>query len=150
MCECALSGFSASRVMELKRITGQCAPIFFLAVTFDLVGFLLLLVGLAASPEIEGRVYGDFLALTGAVLMFFGLGMWVLWYAGNIGADGRRSGFGRIARKLSERMSSVRAKGTSRKAREKEQEEEEEDEEKGEKKAAYTNEAYEPADSETV
>ncbi|XP_026765879.3 transmembrane protein 238-like [Pangasianodon hypophthalmus] len=148
--------------MELKRITGQCAPLFFLAVTFDLVGFILLLVGLCASPQIAGRCYGDFLALTGAILMFFGLGMWVLWYAGNLGADGRRSGFGRIARKLTERLSSVRGRGDRASAEEEEeqqqqqeQEEEEEEEEeedggKGEKNAAYTNEAYEPEDNETV
>lgn len=137
--------------MELRRIIGQCAPLFFLAVTFDLTGFILLLVGLSASPQIGGRGYGDFLALTGAILMFFGLGMWVMWYAGNIGEDGKRSGFGRIARKLTERLSSVRGTGDGGKAEEEEQqEEEEEDGGKSEKNAAYTNEAYEPTDNETV
>ncbi|KAK2864838.1 hypothetical protein Q7C36_003992 [Tachysurus vachellii] len=143
--------------MDPKRIIGQCAPLFFLAVIFDLVGFLLLLVGLAASPQIAGRVYGDFLALTGAVLMFVGLGMWVMWYAGNIGADGKRIGFGRIARKLSERMSTVKWRGDTGKGQEDEQEmeeeeegEEEDDGGKSDKIAAYTNEAFEPEDKETV
>ncbi|XP_058261057.1 transmembrane protein 238-like [Hemibagrus wyckioides] len=173
--------------MDLKRIIGQCAPLFFLAVTFDLVGFLVLLVGLAASPRIGDRVYGDFLAITGAILMFFGLGMWVLWYAGNLGADGKRAGFGRITRKLTERVSTVRWRGESRKTQQDEQEmeeeevevgeqeeeevekvevgeqeeeevekvevgeqEEEDDGGKSEKNAAYTNEAYEPTENETV
>ncbi|KAK3524671.1 hypothetical protein QTP86_000546 [Hemibagrus guttatus] len=147
--------------MDLKRIIGQCAPLFFLAVTFDLVGFLLLLVGLAASPRIGDRVYGDFLAITGAILMFYGLGMWVLWYAGNLGADRKRTGFGRIARKLTERVSTVRWRGESGKIQQDEQEmkeeeeqveeveqEEEDDGGKSEENAAYTNEAYEPTDNE--
>lgn len=109
--------------MELKRIIGQCVPLFFLAVTFDLVGFILLLVGLCASPQFGGRWYGDFLALTGAVLMFFGLGMWVMWYAGNLGADGKSSGFARISRKLTERLSSVRSRSDTWKTEEEEEEE---------------------------
>ncbi|XP_053493823.1 transmembrane protein 238-like [Ictalurus furcatus] len=140
--------------MELKRIIGQCAPLFFLAVTFDLVGFIVLLVGLCGSLQIGGRYYGDFLALTGAVLMFFGVGMWVMWYAGNLDADGKRSGFWRIARRLTTRLSSMRGRGDSGKTEEEEMEqemevEEEDDGGKSEKNAAYTNEAYEPADNET-
>ncbi|KAF5891381.1 transmembrane protein [Clarias magur] len=43
-CVRALPGSSASSaVMELKHVVGQCAPLFFLAVAFDLVGFLVLL-----------------------------------------------------------------------------------------------------------
>lgn len=133
--------------MELKKVIGQCAPLFFLAVTLDLVGFVLLLVGLCASPQLGGRCYGDFLALTGAVLMFYGLGMWVMWHTGNLGEDGTRSGFRRITRKLTERLSSVRSRGDNGKA---EEEEEEEKGGKGEKNGAYINEAYEPADNEKV
>lgn len=133
-CVRAPPGSSASSaVMELKRVVGQCAPLFFLAVTFDVVGFLVLLVGLAASPQLGGRYYGDFLALTGAVFMFFGLGVWVMWYAGNLGVDGkRRTGFGRIARQLS----SLRGAGGGWKEEEEEDEvevyvDEEEKKEKG-------------------
>ncbi|XP_060759977.1 transmembrane protein 238-like [Neoarius graeffei] len=143
--------------MELRRIIGQCAPLFFMALFFDLTGFIVLLVGLSGAPHIGGRGYGDFLALTGAILMFFGVGMWVMWHAGNIGEDGKRSDLGRLARRLTERLGSLRGPGGKGEEEEEEQEEEEEEEEKKEKdggkseeNAAYINEAYEPTDTETV
>lgn len=135
--------------MDLKRIIGQCVPLFFLAATFDLVGFLLVLVGLCASPQLAGRCYGDFLALTGAVLMFFGLGLWLMWHLGNLGADGKRIGFGRISRKLTKHLSSMSSRGVSWRT----EEEVEEEEEKGgenEKNGAYINEAFELEHNEKV
>uniref|UniRef100_A0A671X2S1 Transmembrane protein 238a n=1 Tax=Sparus aurata TaxID=8175 RepID=A0A671X2S1_SPAAU len=87
-----------------------CVPFFLFAVALDVVGVILLFVGIFANLRLDGRFYGDFLIYTGALVVFFSLGCWLMWYVGNVPVsedDGLRktSSIVRLARKLSERLS---------------------------------------------
>lgn len=107
--------------MELVKCIGSCVPLFFLAVAFDIVGLVLLFVGIFANLRIDGRFYGDFLIYTGALVAFFSLGLWLMWYVGNVQVSEdedwgkkRNSVVVMLARKISERLSqklSVKGRG---------------------------------------
>ncbi|XP_059203955.1 transmembrane protein 238-like [Centropristis striata] len=58
---------------------GRCALCFWLAVVFDLVGLLVLLVGVFVNV-----FFYDLLVYAGAIVVFLSLIWWVFWYSGNI------------------------------------------------------------------
>ncbi len=85
-------------------------PLFLIAVVFDVIGLILLFVGIFANLRYDGRFYGDFLIYTGALIVFFSLAFWLMWYVGNVPVaedDGlkRRSSIVQLVRSLSERLS---------------------------------------------
>ncbi|XP_058510655.1 transmembrane protein 238-like [Solea solea] len=61
------------------RGLGRCVCCFWLAVAFDVVGLLVLLVGVFASV-----FFYDLLIYAGAIVIFLSLIWWVFWYSGNI------------------------------------------------------------------
>lgn len=87
--------------------------LFFLAIAFDVLGLIVLFVGIFANLRIDDRFYGDFLIYSGSLIIFSSLACWLMWYVGNIQApeetfDGSslktRNSFVQLARKLSERL----------------------------------------------
>ncbi|XP_044186068.1 transmembrane protein 238-like [Thunnus albacares] len=61
------------------RGLGRCAFCFWLAVAFDIVGLLVLLVGVFVNV-----FFYDLLIYAGAIVIFLSLIWWVFWYSGNI------------------------------------------------------------------
>lgn len=96
--------------MILKKILGDCLPLFFVAIIFDVIGLIVLFVGIFANLRIDGRFYGDFLIYTGALIIFVSLAFWLMWYIGNIHVSEyesmkKKSSIVLLARKISERLS---------------------------------------------
>ncbi|XP_066499089.1 transmembrane protein 238-like [Hoplias malabaricus] len=58
---------------------GRCSWAFWLAVVFDSLGLLVLLLGVFAD-----LFFYDFLIYAGAIVIFLSLIWWVFWYTGNI------------------------------------------------------------------
>ncbi|CAK7318910.1 Transmembrane protein 238 [Vulpes lagopus] len=58
---------------------GRCAFLLVLALLLDVVGLVLLLLGILASLD-----YWDFLVYTGALILAFSLLFWISWYSLNI------------------------------------------------------------------
>ncbi|KAG8548672.1 hypothetical protein GDO81_024634 [Engystomops pustulosus] len=65
--------------MKSPKFIGRCTPIFLIALLFDLVGVILLLVGIFAPYS-----YWDFYIYTGAIIIALSLVFWVLWYTFNV------------------------------------------------------------------
>lgn len=61
------------------RGLGRCVSCFWLAVAFDIVGLLVLLVGVFVNV-----FFYDLLIYAGAIVIFLSLIWWVFWYSGNI------------------------------------------------------------------
>ncbi|XP_061892569.1 transmembrane protein 238-like [Entelurus aequoreus] len=61
------------------RGLGRCVCCFWLAVVFDVVGLLVLLVGVFVNV-----FFYDLLIYAGAIVIFLSLVWWVFWYSGNI------------------------------------------------------------------
>ncbi|XP_061568331.1 transmembrane protein 238-like [Cololabis saira] len=61
------------------RGLGRCASCFWLAVAFDVLGLLVLLVGVFVNV-----FFYDLLIYAGAIVIFLSLIWWVFWYSGNI------------------------------------------------------------------
>lgn len=61
------------------RGLGRCACCFWLAVAFDIVGLVVLLVGVFVNV-----FFYDLLIYAGAIVIFLSLIWWVFWYSGNI------------------------------------------------------------------
>lgn len=98
--------------MDLRRAIGACLPVFFIAVLFDIAGIILLFLGIFANLRIDGRFYGDFLIYTGSIILFFSLGLWLLWYLGNVPSPydpltglTKSNSIVELARKISRRLS---------------------------------------------
>ncbi|XP_043087110.1 uncharacterized protein LOC122333516 [Puntigrus tetrazona] len=104
--------------MTARRCIGSCLPLFVMAVVFDVLGVVLLFVGIFGNVQMHGVFYGDFLIHTGALVLFASLALWLMWYVGNIRVKdedlARRSSAARsvkeLARKLTERLSKTHLK----------------------------------------
>uniref|UniRef100_A0A4W5RQD8 Transmembrane protein 238 n=1 Tax=Hucho hucho TaxID=62062 RepID=A0A4W5RQD8_9TELE len=93
---------------------GGCVPLFFLAIGFDVIGFIILFIGIFANLRIDERFYGDFLIYSGSIIIFISLAWWIMWYVGNIQVSEdsfgtslmkKKLSFVQLARKLSESLS---------------------------------------------
>ncbi|XP_028668420.1 transmembrane protein 238-like [Erpetoichthys calabaricus] len=99
--------------MEVNRTgLGRCVCAFWLAVAFDVLGLVVLLVGVFAN-----LYFYDFLIYAGAIIIFLSLIWWVFWYTGNIevppalleddvGLKKKERGVAGVIRRLSSRLSS--------------------------------------------
>ncbi|XP_037333473.1 transmembrane protein 238-like [Pungitius pungitius] len=63
----------------VHRGLGRCVCSFWLAVAFDIVGLLVLLIGVFVNV-----FFYDLLIYAGAIVIFLSLIWWVFWYSGNI------------------------------------------------------------------
>ncbi|NWT02278.1 TM238 protein, partial [Mionectes macconnelli] len=73
--------------MGLRRLVGHCAVIALVAVICDVVGLIILLLGIFAPIS-----SWDFFVYGGAVLLAFSLLFWVFWYTFNIEVPFRELG----------------------------------------------------------
>ncbi|CAL8304095.1 unnamed protein product [Lota lota] len=65
--------------MDYTPYVGRCLCVFLVAILLDAVGLTLFLIGVFAPVN-----FWDFLVFTGPLIIFSSLGLWILWYLGNI------------------------------------------------------------------
>lgn len=108
-----LFSFSRLNKISMNSCAGfaHCKVALAFAVIFDLVGVVVLLVGVFVPLEVKGRDFGDLLVYSGALLVLMSIGGWVMWYSGNIEGLAASKEMGhignavdRIARTLSRKM----------------------------------------------
>ncbi|NXY72888.1 TM238 protein, partial [Glareola pratincola] len=73
--------------MALFKLIGRCASILLLAVLCDVIGLIILFVGIFAPLS-----FWDFLVYLGALMIAFSLVFWVFWYTLNIEVPFRELG----------------------------------------------------------
>nr|XP_009504798.1 PREDICTED: transmembrane protein 238 [Phalacrocorax carbo] len=74
--------------MAFFRLTGRCAVILFLAVLCDVIGLIILFIGIFAPLS-----SWDFFVYLGALLLASSLVFWIFWYTFNIEIPFRELGF---------------------------------------------------------
>lgn len=70
---------SAALVMDYSTFIGRCPLFFYLAVLLDAAGLVLFFIGIFAPLS-----FWDFLVLSGPLLLFLSLVLWIFWYLGNL------------------------------------------------------------------
>ncbi|CAM9121485.1 unnamed protein product, partial [Lampetra planeri] len=92
---------------------GRCKCSFWFAVAHDILGVLIMMVGVFG-----GLVIHDLFIYAGAIVIFFSLIWWVFWYSGNIDVPpeeleddvglmkSKKQGLSRVVRRVSDRLSS--------------------------------------------
>lgn len=104
--------------MCVCRFAMGCAALLVLGLAFDIIGFVLLLLGIFANLRVEGIFYGDFLIYSGSLIVFLSLFWWIMWYTGNIKVSyedlekRRFDNFVHWASKLPERLSDTGKKSS--------------------------------------
>ncbi|KAM5135215.1 transmembrane protein 238-like [Mantella aurantiaca] len=99
-----------------KRLVGRCPLLFLLALCFDMLGVGLILTGVFANLQLDGRSFGEFIIYGGGILIFFSLLWWLGWYSFNLEVSmeellreshtsPKDSNLIQLARKFSERLS---------------------------------------------
>ncbi|XP_010006557.1 PREDICTED: transmembrane protein 238 [Chaetura pelagica] len=73
--------------MAFLRLLGRCAIILLVALFCDLLGLLILLLGIFAPLS-----SWDFFVYSGALLLAFSLVFWVFWYTLNIEVPSKDQG----------------------------------------------------------
>ncbi|NWX19472.1 TM238 protein, partial [Aegotheles bennettii] len=74
--------------MAFTRFIGRCAAILLVAVLCDVLGLIILLLGIFAPLS-----FWDFFVYSGALLIAFSLVFWVFWYTLNIEVPSKELGF---------------------------------------------------------
>ncbi|XP_075034475.1 uncharacterized protein LOC142095429 [Mixophyes fleayi] len=111
-------------MIQPRKLVGRCPVLFLLALCFDVLGLSLILTGIFADFQLDGRSFGEFIIYSGGILLFFSLLWWLSWYSFNLEVSmddlmkdipvvPRRNNLVQLARKFSERFSK-RKKGVTR------------------------------------
>lgn len=89
----------------------HCKFILVFAITMDLLGITIVLMGVFVPLEVKGQDFGDLLVYSGVLLVLMSMIGWVMWYSGNIEGLSltkdlgyERSAVDRLARTLSRRI----------------------------------------------
>ncbi|KAK1162205.1 hypothetical protein AOXY_G18546 [Acipenser oxyrinchus oxyrinchus] len=69
----------AHLVMGSSKNMGRCVPIIVIALVCDVVGVVLLLLGIFSH-----FIYWDFFIYTGAIILSLSLIFWIFWYSVNL------------------------------------------------------------------
>ncbi|NXC18871.1 TM238 protein, partial [Corythaeola cristata] len=74
--------------MDFCKLVGRCAVILLLAVLCDVIGLIVLFLGIFAPLS-----FWDFFVYLGALLLASSLVFWIFWYTFNIEVPFRELGF---------------------------------------------------------
>ncbi|XP_009979854.1 PREDICTED: transmembrane protein 238 [Tauraco erythrolophus] len=74
--------------MDLRKLVGRCAVILLLAVLCDVIGLIVLFLGIFAPLS-----FWDFFVYLGALLLASSLIFWIFWYTFNIEVPFKELGF---------------------------------------------------------